>query len=110
MLENVYLDRSSDILTDGPIDQQNPPEALLATSLKTHFKSPIKIAYLVNRYPAITHSFIRREILALERLGNEILRISIRGWSEQQRDERDQQEQLRTRYVLRDGAFPLIEA
>ena len=39
----------------------------------------MKIAYLVNHYPAISHSFIRREILALERLGHEILRISIRG-------------------------------
>ena len=41
----------------------------------------MKIAYLVNHYPAISHSFIRRELLALERQGHEILRISLRGWA-----------------------------
>ena len=28
-----------------------------------------RIAYLVNQYPKVSHSFIRREILALERQG-----------------------------------------
>jgi colanic acid/amylovoran biosynthesis glycosyltransferase len=68
----------------------------------------MKIAYLVNHYPAISHSFIRREILALERLGHEILRISIRGWADTQRGAEDQLEQTRTRYVLRGGAVPLL--
>jgi colanic acid/amylovoran biosynthesis glycosyltransferase len=68
----------------------------------------MKIAYLVNHYPAISHSFIRREILALERLGHEILRISIRGWADTQRGPEDQLEQTRTRYVLRGGAVPLL--
>jgi glycosyltransferase involved in cell wall biosynthesis len=70
----------------------------------------MKIAYLVNRYPAISHSFIRREILALERLGHEVLRISIRGWSEQQHGDEDRREQLRTRYILRRGPAPLLAA
>ncbi|MBT1512955.1 glycosyltransferase [Bradyrhizobium sp. SRL28] len=68
----------------------------------------MKIAYLVNHYPAISHSFIRREILALERLGHEVLRISIRGWADAQRGAEDQLEQARTRYVLRGGAVPLL--
>ncbi|UPK02359.1 glycosyltransferase [Bradyrhizobium sp. 170] len=68
----------------------------------------MKIAYLVNHYPAISHSFIRREILALERLGHEVLRISIRGWADAQRGAEDQLEQARTRYVLRGGAVPLV--
>jgi colanic acid/amylovoran biosynthesis glycosyltransferase len=68
----------------------------------------MKIAYLVNHYPAISHSFIRREILALERLGHEILRISIRGWTDTQRGAEDQLEQARTRYVLGGGAVPLL--
>jgi hypothetical protein len=38
------------------------------------------IAYLINQYPKVSHSFIRREILAPERQGFEIMRISIRGW------------------------------
>ncbi|MCK1642965.1 glycosyltransferase [Bradyrhizobium sp. 157] len=70
----------------------------------------MKIAYLVNHYPAISHSFIRREILALERLGHEVLRISIRGWADAQRGSEDQLEQARTRYVLRGGAAPLLVA
>lgn len=68
----------------------------------------MKIAYLINHYPAISHSFIRREILALERLGHEVLRISVRGWSDQQRGLEDQKEQVRTRYVLRSGPMPLL--
>jgi len=68
----------------------------------------MKIAYLVNHYPAISHSFIRREILALERLGHEVLRISIRGWADAQRGAEDRLEQARTRYVLRGGAVPLL--
>lgn len=37
----------------------------------------MRIAYLTNHYPAVSHSFIRREILAVERLGHEVLRISV---------------------------------
>lgn len=38
----------------------------------------LKVAYLINRYPKISHAFIRREILALERQGVEIERIRSR--------------------------------
>lgn len=38
----------------------------------------LQVAYLVNWYPAPSHSFIRREILALEGLGCTIRRFSIR--------------------------------
>ena len=54
----------------------------------------MKIAYLVNHYPAISHSFIRREILALERLGHEILRISVRGWTVSEDDAGDLEHHL----------------
>ena len=39
-----------------------------------------RIAYFVNHYPKVSHSFIRREILALERQGCDVLRIALRGW------------------------------
>lgn len=39
----------------------------------------MRVAYLVNRYPSVSHSFIRREIAALERRGVEVLRFSVRG-------------------------------
>jgi glycosyltransferase involved in cell wall biosynthesis len=70
----------------------------------------MRIAYLINQYPTISHSFIRREILALERQGHEVMRISVRGWAGTQLGEEDQIEQTRTRYVLRAGFLPLIIA
>jgi colanic acid/amylovoran biosynthesis glycosyltransferase len=68
----------------------------------------MRIAYLVNQYPKVSHSFIRREILALERRGFEIMRISLRGWNEGLVDDDDKLERERTRYVLRDGVLGLL--
>ena len=67
----------------------------------------MKIAYLVNQYPKISHSFIRREILALERQGYEVQRLAMRGWADELRDEEDVRERNITRYVLQDGAFAM---
>ena len=39
----------------------------------------MKIAYLINCYPAVSHSFIRREIIAIEEAGGTILRFSVRS-------------------------------
>ena len=50
----------------------------------------MKIAYFVNQYPKVSHSFIRREILAVERQGLEVLRIALRGWDGPLPDEEDQ--------------------
>lgn len=68
----------------------------------------LKLAYFVNQYPKVSHSFIRREILALERHGCEVLRIALRGWGEPLPDEEDQRERQRTRYVLRRGVRGLL--
>jgi glycosyltransferase involved in cell wall biosynthesis len=62
-----------------------------------------RIAYLINHYPKVSHSFIRREIVALERQGFEVQRIALRGWNGELVDEEDRREQARTRYVLRQG-------
>ncbi len=70
----------------------------------------MRIAYLINQYPKVSHSFIRREIQALERLGIDVMRISIRGWNEPLADPDDLNERKRTRYVLRDGTFALLLA
>jgi glycosyltransferase involved in cell wall biosynthesis/GT2 family glycosyltransferase len=37
-----------------------------------------RVGYLVNQYPHVSHSFIRREIRGLERLGVEVVRVSVR--------------------------------
>jgi glycosyltransferase involved in cell wall biosynthesis len=70
----------------------------------------MRIAYLINQYPKISHSFIRREIQALESRGIKVMRIAIRGWNDKLVDADDAQEQTQTRYVLREGAFLLFLA
>jgi glycosyltransferase involved in cell wall biosynthesis len=68
----------------------------------------LKIAYLINAYPKVSHSFIRREIHALERQGLEVERIALRGWEGPLPDAEDQRERERTRYVLRGGLRSLL--
>jgi glycosyltransferase involved in cell wall biosynthesis len=69
-----------------------------------------RIAYFVNQYPKVSHSFIRREILALERQGLQVQRIALRGWDADLVDEEDIAERQRTQYVLQGGAMPLLRA
>lgn len=70
----------------------------------------MRIAYLLNQYPKISHSFIRREILAVERQGFEVARIALRGWAGEVVDEEDRIERKRTRYVLRESWLGLLLA
>lgn len=71
---------------------------------------PHRIAYFVNEYPKVSHSFIRREILALERQGFEILRLALRGWNTDLVDPVDLSEREQTRFVFRAGVWPLLGA
>lgn len=64
----------------------------------------MRIAYLVNRNPRTSHSFIRREIHAVEALGHEVLRFSLRPLDEQLVDPADVRELELTRVVLDAGA------
>jgi colanic acid/amylovoran biosynthesis glycosyltransferase len=86
----------------------------ICSTLKSISKLPaarsMRIAYLVNRYPAVSHSFIRREILALERLGFEVKRIALRGWDSVLVDEEDLRERERTSYVVSEGVLTLFIA
>lgn len=70
----------------------------------------MKIAYFINQYPQVSHSFIRREILALEQQGFEVLRVALRGWDGPLPDEEDQRERKKTRHVLRGMPFGLVLA
>jgi glycosyltransferase involved in cell wall biosynthesis len=70
----------------------------------------LKIAYFVNQYPKVSHTFIRREILAMERQGFDVQRIALRGWDETLPDAEDRQEQAKTRYVLKSGLRGLLIA
>ena len=70
----------------------------------------LHVAYLVNQYPASTHTFIKREIQALERRGVTVSRFSMRGWQGDLVDADDCAERTRTRYVLQKGRFSLFIA
>jgi len=70
----------------------------------------MRIAYMINQYPRVSHIFIRREINALESRDIEVVRISLRGWDDELVDNEDRLERERTRYVLRKGAPALLLA
>jgi colanic acid/amylovoran biosynthesis glycosyltransferase len=70
----------------------------------------LRIAYLVNRYPAPSHSFVRREIAAVEATGIEITRYSIRPAPPILPDARDAAERDITTVVLANGTASLIGA
>ena len=70
----------------------------------------LNVAYIINQYPKVSHTFIRREILSLERQGCNVLRIALRGWDAELADEEDQLERAHTQYVLQEGVFPLLWA
>lgn len=72
--------------------------------------TPQRLGYLINQYPKISHSFIRREILALESLGWEIHRFALRGWEAEVVDPDDRAELSRTAYVLDKGALSIAWA
>jgi glycosyltransferase involved in cell wall biosynthesis len=59
-----------------------------------------RIVYLVNQYPAVTHTFIKREVNALERLGVDIIRVAARA-GRALVDPGDLDEEKRTTYLLR---------
>ncbi len=64
----------------------------------------MRIAYLVNRYPAVSHTFIRREIAGVEAAGLEVRRFSVRG-AEELADARDRIERERTEVLLGRGVL-----
>jgi len=70
----------------------------------------VAVAYLVNQYPKVSHTFIRREMRALEQQGVSVTRFALRGWDSDVADRADIEEKARTRYVLQGGALPLASA
>jgi colanic acid/amylovoran biosynthesis glycosyltransferase len=69
----------------------------------------MRVAYLVNQYPSISHTFVRREIEALERLGAEVVRFSIRPMGEKALpDPSDQRELGLTHALLGKGGRALL--
>lgn len=70
----------------------------------------MRIAYLVNAYPSPSHSFIRREILALERQGFDVRRFGIRPTRSPLKDPADRDEDRLTEQILPQGGVALMQA
>jgi glycosyltransferase involved in cell wall biosynthesis len=70
----------------------------------------MRIAYLVNQYPMVSLTFIRREIRALEAQGIQVDRFSIRPWDGELVDAADREESARTRCIQSVGATGVLLA
>jgi colanic acid/amylovoran biosynthesis glycosyltransferase len=70
----------------------------------------MRIAYLTNQYPHVRHTFIRREIVALEAHGVEIIRFSIRDCGSEVVDPADKVEHGKTRSILSAGKAAIVGA
>lgn len=68
----------------------------------------MQITYLINQYPKVSHSFIRREILALEKQGVNVQRVAQRGWDDTLVDAQDQSEREKTQYIVKQGAISFL--
>lgn len=68
------------------------------------------IAYVLNTYPQPSHSFIRRELRALEAAGRPVLRLAMRRPTMPLVDPMDHEEEARTTYILEAGAAALAGA
>ena len=68
----------------------------------------MRIAYFVNQYPAVSHTFIRREIEALEAAGLSIERFALYTRESVSVDPRDRDELKRVTLLLRRSPFVFL--
>lgn len=66
----------------------------------------MRLAYFINQYPAVSHTFIRREIRAIEELGVTVVRYALRP-GENLVDPEDIEEEKRTHYIVRAGKLDI---
>jgi colanic acid/amylovoran biosynthesis glycosyltransferase len=69
--------------------------------------SQVGLAYLTTAYPSVSHTFIRREILGLERMGHSVQRFAIRPGTTS-RDPEDIAEEKMTTRLLSLSNFTLL--
>jgi len=70
----------------------------------------MNIGYLINQYPKVSHSFIRREIAGLEANDIPVARFSIRTCAPELVDQADKQELEKTQAILGIGIAGLLFA
>ena len=67
----------------------------------------MRVAYFTNQYPEVSHTFIRREIRAMEALGVSVARFASRSGANLVDDD-DKAEAKQTRYILKAGVGELL--
>lgn len=87
----LRIDRTRDAVMPAGIQNQHSGDAR---------SNPSVIGYLTSEYPKVSHSFIRREIAAVEALGRPVRRYALRGWNSDSVDPIDIAERARTGYLL----------
>jgi len=70
----------------------------------------MRLAYLTTEYPKVSHTFIRREILELERRGHTVERLAIRSAGDAIADEADRSERDRTWCCLSQAPLSILAA
>ena len=70
----------------------------------------MKIAYILNTYPQPSHSFIRREMRALEAAGHDVYRFAMRAPDGVMVDPQDQAEREKSEYVLAESVGSLAKS
>ncbi len=68
----------------------------------------MKICYFVNQYPKVSHTFIRREILALETLGATVTRVAARNNPDELIDPTDLIELKKTQCIASENKSRLV--
>lgn len=84
--------------------------AAASSALQSGQSQAGRVAYLVNVYPKVSHSFIQTEIAALERLGMQVDRFTIRRAPDAMRDAKGVDERHRTTALLDDNVAGLAGA
>lgn len=69
----------------------------------------MRIAYFINQYPAVSHTFIRREIRALEELAVTVVRIALQPASVLG-DQEDEAEARQTKFLLAAGIGEILRS
>ena len=70
----------------------------------------MNLTYFVNHYPKVSHTFIRREIQALEELGFTVNRIAIHSDEITDSNNPDYSEIPKTKYILEPSLVVLVTA
>lgn len=91
---------TGDLIMDDPIQLSTQRAAEVPFQSSSRPKRHLNLAYLTTEYPKVSHTFIRREILELERRGHAVLRLAIRSAGDAIADDADRREAERTIHLL----------